>query len=261
LLLPGCNPPPERGAFFDALEWRTLDAAQTLLVPDAHDARAVAYVDALLSAFDHDPPRIFAGGPYSGRNPFGDPATGLASSEFPTDDFSNFLPLSPARELAWRIRIYGSASVSGGDFNDAVLGATLGWRDVYRNGLAALHEASLAANGTELATAPTTVQYSVLDDVGANVAGFWRALFEHAIEGTYGDPIYGGNADRVGWSATRFDGDSQPLGHAVYTDAGYVDLAERPTAGPDPEPSEPFSRETMQLIGLIVAGTGGERFF
>lgn len=188
--------------------------------------------------------------------------TGRPSQEFPADDFSNFLPLSPARELAWRIRIYGSASVEGGDFNDAILGPTRGWRDVYREGLAALDAAAREMNGTEPAGAPANVIDAALTAAGRAVDGFHRTLFEHAIEGTYGDPVYGGNADRAGWIAAGWDGDSQPLGHSVWTPDGYVDLMERPTSTADPgSMSETFSRETLMTLDLIVAGTGGTRFF
>lgn len=260
--LSGCDGvPAERGAFFDALEQRTLEAALALLVPESREARAWAYVDALLSAFDHDPPRIFAGGPYSGRHPFGDPSTGLPSDALPPDDFSRFLPLSPARELAWRIRLFGSASVEGGDFNDAVLGPVRGWREVYREGLARLDAAARDMGGTELADAPAATQEAALRAVGTSTEGFYPMLFEHAIEGTYGDPVYGGNADQVGWLTTRWDGDSQPLGHSVWTPDGYVDLAERPTSTADPGSTDTFSRETRMLLDLIVAGTGGQRFF
>jgi len=40
-------------------------------------------------------------------------------------------------------------------------------------------------------------------------------LYEHACEGAYGAPEYGGNRDRAGWRAIEFPGDSQPRG---YTD-------------------------------------------
>jgi hypothetical protein len=40
-------------------------------------------------------------------------------------------------------------------------------------------------------------------------------LYQHACEGAYGAPEYGGNRDLMGWRAIAFDGDSQPRG---YTD-------------------------------------------
>jgi hypothetical protein len=41
---------------------------------------------------------------------------------------------------------------------------------------------------------------------------FQRLLYEHACEGTYGDPVYGGNRDGVGWASVGFAGDVQPRG-------------------------------------------------
>lgn len=41
---------------------------------------------------------------------------------------------------------------------------------------------------------------------------FQRLLYEHACEGTYGDPAYGGNRERVGWTSVAFLGDVQPRG-------------------------------------------------
>jgi hypothetical protein len=41
---------------------------------------------------------------------------------------------------------------------------------------------------------------------------FQRLLYEHACEGTYGDPAYGGNRDRAGWASVAFIGDVQPRG-------------------------------------------------
>ena len=47
------------------------------------------------------------------------------------------------------------------------------------------------------------------------VPDFRQLLYEHACEGAYGAPEYGGNRDGAGWEAIRFPGDVQPRG---YTD-------------------------------------------
>ena len=47
-------------------------------------------------------------------------------------------------------------------------------------------------------------------------ATFTKLLYEHACEGMYGAPEYGGNRDLGGWRAIDFDGDVQPRG---WTDA------------------------------------------
>jgi hypothetical protein len=74
--------------------------------PAAADAGVVDYIDGLLDAFAVVPPRIFAGGPSSGR-------FGGASAYEP------FLPLTRLQEIAWRERIGH-------------------WQQIYRSGLAGL---------------------------------------------------------------------------------------------------------------------------
>jgi hypothetical protein len=39
--------------------------------------------------------------------------------------------------------------------------------------------------------------------------------YNHAVEGTYGDPIYGGNFEMKGWKVIDFEGDRQPVGFTV----------------------------------------------
>ena len=104
----------------------------------ARDCVAVRYIDTLLAAFDVSPPAIFASGPYSGRTAFPNADDGTPSSSSPSNSFATFLPLPRVKELAWRMRIFGSAQTPGGDFNDALLGPTVGYRDLYTDGIARL---------------------------------------------------------------------------------------------------------------------------
>src|SRR3972149_2423557 len=76
---------------------------------------------------------------FRARHPFPHNGTGQPSDSFPSNRFERFLPLSRVREIAWRVRLFGSANVPGGDFNDAVLGPTQGWRDLSRQGIASPH--------------------------------------------------------------------------------------------------------------------------
>ncbi|MFM8303641.1 MAG: gluconate 2-dehydrogenase subunit 3 family protein [Actinomycetota bacterium] len=173
-------------------ELRTLAAVVDRLVPplDDHPGGAalgvVDYVDTLLDAFASDPPRIFAGGPFSGR------AGGKAS-------FGDFLELSALEQLAWRIRIEGSRGDPAREFN----GPVVGWQERYRTGLAAL--------GPDFADQTPEEQDRRL----AADPGFRDLCYAHACEGAYGAPEYGGNRDGAGWRAIRFAGDTQPRG---YTD-------------------------------------------
>jgi len=73
---------------------RVLAAAAERLLPGAAAAGVSAYLDQLLDAFAFDPPRIWAGGPFSGRH------GGEAS-------FDEWIPLGPMEAQAWRARIDG----------------------------------------------------------------------------------------------------------------------------------------------------------
>lgn len=44
-------------------------------------------------------------------------------------------------------------------------------------------------------------------------AAFFNLLFHHTIEGIYGDPIYGGNRNRIGWKLAAFGGPRHPEGY------------------------------------------------
>ena len=177
---------------FDPGSYAVVVAACERLIPphEGHPgatALGVAdYVDGVLGAFTFDPPRVYAGGPFSGR--FG----GAAS-------FADFLPLSGVAELAWRTRIEGSRGIPEREFN----GPVIGWQERYRDGIAAL--------GTDFAGLPAAEQDARLDAV----PDFKQLLYEHACQGAYSAPEYGGNRDLGGWQAIGFDGDVQPRG---YTD-------------------------------------------
>ena len=82
-------------------EYATLQAACQQMMPSgfggpgADEAGVADYIDTFLGAFTFDPPRIWAGGAFSGRA--GGPA-----------GFAAFHRLTPLDELAWRTRIEGS---------------------------------------------------------------------------------------------------------------------------------------------------------
>ncbi len=257
-----------RGVFFDEHAWATIDIATGLLLPGADGARdcvAVRYIDTLLSAFDSPIPAIFAAGPYSGRTPFPDDH-GQPTKTFPTNDFARYLPLPRLQELAWRIRIFGSAATAGGDFNDAMLGATKGWRDLYTAGVAQLDVVAmtLEANTPFRFLLDPANQELALDTVASDLPEFYRALTDHTIEGTFAAPEYGGNDTLRGWRLAKYDGDSAPRGHAVYDASldAYIDRSDQPTTQPSPGAvSEDFSDDVIALLTISALGTGGKRFF
>ena len=162
-------------AFLTTEEHRVLVHACDRLIPplDAHPGAAALgvadYIDTLLGAFAFDPPRIWGGGPYSGR------AGGDAS-------FDQFMELSRVEELAWRTRIEGSQGIPEREFN----GPVVGWQAQYRAGLAAL--------GPDFPELDREAQDTRLDADGE----FKALMYRHACEGAYGAPEYGGNRDTAG---------------------------------------------------------------
>jgi hypothetical protein len=162
---------------------RVVGAACERLVPGSGSAGAADYVDGLLGAFAVDPPRIWAGGPFSGR---------LGGR----DGFSRFLPLGAMEELAWRTRIEGSQGRPEREWN----GPVVGLQQRYAEGLEAL--------GRDFADVGPDHQDARL----AAEPGFRHLLHAHACESMYGDPVYGGNRNGAGWRAIAFPGDVQPRG-------------------------------------------------
>jgi hypothetical protein len=177
--------------YFSADQFRVIEAVCARLIPTdddpgATEAGVADYIDGLLGAFVFDPPRIWAGGAVSGR--FGG-----------SSGFATFHRLSPLDELAWRVRIEGSLGIPDREWNGPV------------EGLQERYAAGLELLGADFADVAADEQDRRL---GANEA-FTKLVYEHACEGMYGAPEYGGNRNGVGWSYIGFAGDVQPRG---YTD-------------------------------------------
>ncbi len=179
--------------------------------PGAREAHAADYIVMLLGALREDPPRVFAGGPFSDRG----------GSE--RDDMANFLPLNDAVRKHWRARL-----------DD--LGAA------YREGLRQL---DLLAGGDFAAASPADQDSALAQNprvrrLPAGTRGFTDLLFQHTIEGCYSVPEYGGNAGGVMWQSIEFPGDVQPRGYG----------AEEVTSsdGPDPVPATGIVADLLRLI-------------
>jgi hypothetical protein len=172
-------------------EFATLRAACAQLMPSgegvagAEEAGVADYIDGFLGAFTFDPPRIWAGGPSSGRK------GGVAA-------FAQFHRLSALDELAWRMRLEGSQGKPEREFN----GPVVGLQQRYREGLAALGEDFGASDEAE--------QRRRLQADEA----FFDLLWEHCCEGMYGAPEYGGNRDGIAWASIGYEGDVQPRGYS-----------------------------------------------
>lgn len=160
--------------------------------PGATEAHAAWYLDQLLSAFDVSPPRIFAGGPYSGRHGG-------------TDGFAHFLELTRVEELTWRTFIEGSKGLPEREWAGPVKGLIA----EYEEGLDAL-DALAAPKAERFAQLNRTDRRSALLKADGD---FVQRMYVHAVEGTYGDPVYGGNFELKGWAAIGYEGDRHPLGY------------------------------------------------
>jgi gluconate 2-dehydrogenase gamma chain len=116
----------------------------------------------------------------------------------------------------------------------ALAGALSGSRDAYRAGLAGLDRYARSSRGAPFTSLSPTDQDSLLIDVetgaatgsGAGFDGSSAAFFAlvrtHTLQGTFGDPFYGGNANFAGWDLLGYPGirttvtaDDQRLGVTV----------------------------------------------
>jgi Gluconate 2-dehydrogenase subunit 3 len=269
-----------RGRFFTSQERRTLDAlADSILPPDADPGAAALgatrYIEGLLTAFDRHVPRIYAGGPFSGRQPFIDYERGVPSHRRPRNSFKHFVPLTRLQDLNWRWQIQGTAGLSAADQAlvaplDAQLGGPLpGLRDVYRDGLSRLDAFSRTQAGAAFVDLDGATRTKVLNAARTSFPvlarrdrNFIQLVARHAIEGVCAAPEYGGNARTRGWKMLGLEGDSQPLGYALYSrraDA-YRERADHPLSTPNPDEINgplPLSAEGDQVEQFIVATTGG----
>jgi gluconate 2-dehydrogenase gamma chain len=183
------DPDDESRLYFDEHEWETIDAATARIMPTDHEpgareARVVRFIDRYLSGIDY----IYAAA-----------------------DGSGFLELSGRPADAWRARVADM-------------------RRTYREGIVALDALSEEHFGGPFKTlsdqdqdsalellsgapkpAPVTLGRSegvstFLQGVFDEGLGFFDALALHTRQGFYGDPVYGGNRDHVGWKVVGFPG-------------------------------------------------------
>jgi gluconate 2-dehydrogenase gamma chain len=109
----------------------------------------------------------------------------------------------------------GAAEARAAHYIDRALGGALASsREAYRSGLAALDAQARAAHGGPFARLAPEAQDAVLIDVEAGKApgfspdgaAFFTLVRGHTLQGTFGDPYYGGNAGFVGWDMIGYPG-------------------------------------------------------
>jgi gluconate 2-dehydrogenase subunit 3-like protein len=261
-----------RGRFFTNHERATLKALCDRIIPPDADPGAAAlgaarYIELLLTAFDHRVPLVFAGGPFSNRNPFPDNDDGAPSRRRPRDYFRRFIPLTRVQELRWRAELFGSTGVAGADFNDAALGPLPGLRDIYRTSLARVDDVARMVAGNDyvalgtqqqddvlamLDTGPASIRFAVIPRRGVT---FVDILTAHTLEGCLAAPEYGGNRGLAGWKMIGLEGDDQPLGYSIFSraDGAYHERPDHPMSTPNPDELDPA---TMALRAKPLSADG-----
>ena len=180
--------------------------------PGAREAGVTDYIDLMLGALgaisgsETLPPMIFAGGPWSNRYTSG------------PDLMASFVTLDPVTRIAWRKRLTG-------------------WQQQYQQGIAALDKLA----GGDFTRAAPAEQDKIL--ATQSVSTFTALLFEHTIEGLYGNPEYGGNRGLAGWKDIGFPGDIQPRGYTG-------DEVER-SDGRDPVDDTSVVAAVLKLLGAL----------
>ncbi len=223
--------------------------------PGAIETGAANYINRLLSILpdENSPGEVFGGGPFSDRNPFPDPTTGKPSTDYPPDNFTQFVPLNRLQLLSWRVQLLGTAAVPGSDFNVPVLGPVIGLRDQYRAGIAGIQSKSQQMFQADFVALTPQQQDMVLAKIDQ---GLLDLITGHTLEGMFSAPEYGGNKNRIGWDLIGYDGDSQPLGYSVFdeTTMSYKERHDKPnsTANPD-EDCSGVDTATQKFLRVLVS--------
>jgi len=109
----------------------------------------------------------------------------------------------------------GASEARAARYIDRALGDALkSSRAAYAAGLAALDAYATSSRGARFAALSPADQDAVLQDAATGAAtgfpsgsaAFFTLVRAHTIEGTFGDPYYGGNAGFVGWDLIGYPG-------------------------------------------------------
>jgi len=109
----------------------------------------------------------------------------------------------------------GAREARAAHYIDRALGGFLkDQREAYRSGFAAFDRYCRSSRGDAFTKLPARDQDSVLIDVETgsatgftgSSAQFFNMVRTHTLQGTFGDPYYGGNANFVGWDLIGYPG-------------------------------------------------------
>jgi gluconate 2-dehydrogenase gamma chain len=98
-------------------------------------------------------------------------------------------------------------------------------RDMYTAGLAALDSYAMSNGGKSFTASGATEQDKFLSDFEHNTkvgdyhdgAAFFEMVRRHTLEGMFGDPSYGGNANFAGWELIGYPGPRMYVGPQMQT--------------------------------------------
>lgn len=180
--------------FFTPHEWDTIEAATARIIPTDHhpgarEAKVVRFIDRMLAGTQF----VFAA------------ADGIG-----------FLRMEGLEEGAWQERIDTRRQF----YRDGVETLDSIARELGGSDFVELSEEQQDAVLEKLSGAPRPSRYSVADDEGTGLGGapagnqpvnedlleFFPLLVLNTRQGFYADPVYGGNANRIGWGVVGFDG-------------------------------------------------------
>lgn len=180
-------------AFFTRHEYQTVEAMTERIYPfedgspGARAAGAANYIDKVLAAYDGFAQPTYTQGPY------------LATYEgsAPPADRPDvvFVPKDEADRYGFQSR--------------------LSPQEIYRLGLESLDQRARNEQGHEFAMLELAQQDEILRTLEDDEAGefeepsgatFFGLVRRHTIEGMFGDPLYGGNRNKMGWKAIGYPG-------------------------------------------------------
>lgn len=85
-------------------------------------------------------------------------------------------------------------------------GALKASRDKYSIGLADLNSRAQIMKGRRFSSLASDDQDALLTAIEKTPAEFFDLIRTHTIQGTFGDPFYGGNANFIGWNLLGYPG-------------------------------------------------------
>jgi gluconate 2-dehydrogenase gamma chain len=109
----------------------------------------------------------------------------------------------------------GAVEARAAHYIDRALGGFLSsFRETYRAGLAAVDSYATHTSGKAFALLSASEQDALLQEMERNAvagfengsAAFFALVLAHTLQGTFGDPFYGGNRNFAGWDLIGYPG-------------------------------------------------------